>query len=45
VTKDEGRNVNRVRIEMFPGGGGIFPNKDHLIEIDDVAWSAVTPER
>lgn len=45
VTKEEGRNVNRVRIEMFPGGGGIFPTKDHLIEIDDVVWSAVTPER
>lgn len=45
VTKEEGRNVNRVRVEMFPGGGGIFPTKDHLIEIDDVTWRAVDAER
>lgn len=45
VTKEEGRNVNRVRIEMFPGGAGIFPTKDHLIEIDDVAWRSVQAER
>lgn len=44
VSKEEGRNVNRVRAEMFPGGGGIFPTKDHVIEVDDFGWSAVVTE-
>jgi hypothetical protein len=38
VQKEEGRRVDRVRIEMFPGGGGEFPAKDQVFEIDDVAW-------
>ncbi len=38
VQKEEGRCVDRVRIEMFPGGGGEFPAKDQVFEIDDLAW-------
>jgi hypothetical protein len=38
VQKEEGRCVDRVRIEMFPGGGGEFPSKDQIFEIDDLAW-------
>lgn len=38
VRKEEGRAVDRVRLEMFPGGGGEFPWKDAVIEFDDIAW-------
>jgi hypothetical protein len=38
VTKEEGRNINRVRLELFPGGGGAFPGKDLRIELGDVSW-------
>lgn len=39
VSKEEGRTINRVRFEMFPGGGGIFPTQDHEIHIDDLKWT------
>lgn len=45
VTKEEGRNVNRVRGELFPGGGGAFPSKDQVIEVDDFGWRAVRARR
>lgn len=45
VTKPEGLAINRVRAELFPGGGGIFPAKDYEIEVDDFAWATVIPER
>ncbi len=38
VTQEKGRNINRVRFETFPGGGGAFPSRDSWIEYDDVEW-------
>ena len=38
VRKEEGRCIDRVRLELFPGGGGDFPAKDHVIEIAGLAW-------
>lgn len=38
VTKDQGRQVDRVRLEIFPGGGGEFPSKPQVIALDDIAW-------
>lgn len=40
VTKEEGRVIDVLRMEMFPGGGGAVPEKDEVIEVDDVRWSA-----
>jgi hypothetical protein len=45
VAKEEGRNVNRVRAEIFPGGGGIFPTREHVIEVDDFGWKPLAPNR
>jgi hypothetical protein len=44
VTQESGRNVNRVRLELFPGGGGLTPTRDHIIEIDDFAWCGMERE-
>jgi hypothetical protein len=38
VRKEAGRCIDRVRLEIFPGGGGDFPAKDHVIELQDIAW-------
>lgn len=38
VRTEEGRAVDRVRLEMFPGGGGEFPSRDTAVEFDDIAW-------
>lgn len=45
VAKEEGRSVNRVRAELFPGGGGVFPAKDEIVEVDDFGWQALKPAR
>ncbi len=45
VTKPKGVAVNRVRAELFPGGGGAFPDKDYVIQVDDFCWAAARPER
>lgn len=34
-----GRQIDRVRLEVFPGGGGIVPSRDTWIEFDDLAWT------
>jgi hypothetical protein len=44
VTRESGRNFNRVRLELFPGGGGLTPTRDHIIEIDDFAWRGMARE-
>jgi hypothetical protein len=44
VTREEGRNFNRVRLELFPGGGGVTPTRDHILEIDDFSWRGMTRE-
>jgi hypothetical protein len=36
---EAGRQIDRVRLEVFPGGGGAFPSADTYLEIDDFAWS------
>jgi hypothetical protein len=41
VTQESGRNINRVRLELFPGGAGHTPTRDHIIEIDDFAWKGM----
>jgi hypothetical protein len=38
VRKEAGRRIDRVRLEFFPGGGGDFPDTDHVVELADVAW-------
>jgi len=38
VRDEAGRRIDRVRLEIFPGGGGDFPTKDHVIELQDIAW-------
>lgn len=38
VREEAGRSIDRVRLELFPGGGGDFPSKDYLIELQDIAW-------
>lgn len=38
VREETGRRIDRVRLEIFPGGGGDFPAKDHVIELTDIAW-------
>lgn len=40
VRGEMGRRIDRVRLELFPGGGGDFPDRDHVIELDDIAWGA-----
>lgn len=44
VRKEEGRCIDRVRLELFPGGGGDFPAKDHVIELQDIAWGVAEEE-
>lgn len=44
VTREEGRNFNRVRLELFPGGGGLTPTRDHIIEIDHFSWRGMGRE-
>lgn len=41
VTKDEGRTIDRLRLEVFPGGGGVFPSRDTGIDFDDITWSVI----
>jgi len=41
VTQESGRQIDRVRLELFPGGGGITPTRDHVIQIDDFGWRAL----
>ncbi len=41
VTKESGRHVDTLRMELFPGGGGEFPDKDYEIQISDVSWKPV----
>lgn len=38
VREEAGRRIDRVRWELFPGGGGDFPAKDHVVELRDIAW-------
>lgn len=40
VREEAGRRIDRVRLEIFPGGGGDFPAKDHVLELQGVAWGA-----
>jgi hypothetical protein len=41
VTQESGRQIDRVRLELFPGGGGLTPTRDHIIQIDDFSWRAL----
>ncbi len=38
VHVEEARKINRVRLELFPGGGGIFPAKDLKVDLSDLSW-------
>lgn len=40
VRNEEGRCASRVRLEMFPGGGGEFPRQDEVVEIRELVWGA-----
>ena len=44
VREEAGRRIDRVRLEIFPGGGGDFPSKDEVIDLADVAWGTEAPE-
>jgi hypothetical protein len=39
VREESGRNVNMLRFEIFPGGGGATPTRDSYLYIDDVSWT------
>jgi hypothetical protein len=39
VAKEEGRQIDKVRFEMFTGGGGEFPDKDYEVLIDYFKWT------
>lgn len=41
VREESGRQIDRVRLELFPGGGGVTPTRDHVIQIDDFGWRAL----
>jgi hypothetical protein len=43
VREEAGRRIDRVRLEFFPGGGGDFPDRDHVVELADVAWGKSDP--
>lgn len=44
VRTEDGRNINRVRLELFPGGGGDFPSRDLKVDLSDLSWGpAVHP--
>jgi hypothetical protein len=43
VFKEEGRNINRVRLEAFPGGGGDTPTRVNYFQVDDFQWFEVEP--
>jgi hypothetical protein len=38
VAKEDGRNINCVRITSFPGGGGTMPTRDANIQISIISW-------
>jgi len=40
VSKEAGRQIDRVRLESFPGGAGSVPTCDSFVEVDDVRWGA-----
>ena len=40
VREESARCIDRVRMEIFPGGGGAFPAKDFVIELQDIAWGS-----
>jgi hypothetical protein len=40
VRRETGRQIDRVRLESFPGGAGIVPTRDSFLEVDDFRWSA-----
>ena len=40
VSKEAGRQIDRVRLESFPGGAGIIPTRDSFLQVDDVRWFA-----
>lgn len=38
VTREAGRVVDTLRIEVFAGGGGKTPERDNTVQFDDVRW-------
>lgn len=38
VTRESGRVIDRLRLEMFNGGGGVVPSRDSFLKIDDLRW-------
>lgn len=44
IREEAGRRIDRVRLEFFPGGGGDFPAKDHVVELQDIAWGTPPAE-
>jgi hypothetical protein len=39
VRVEDARHIDRIRVEVFPGGGGAFPSRDTFIELDDIHWT------
>jgi len=37
----DGIGINRVRLELFPGGGGDFPTRDLRVDLSDLSWKPV----
>ncbi len=44
VTQESARQVDTLRFELFPGGGGDFPDKDYEIRVKDISWRPVVPQ-
>lgn len=38
---EDGIGINRVRLELFPGGGGDFPSRDLRVDLSDLSWKSV----
>ena len=41
VSREEGRMIDRVRFELFPGGAGHTPTMDHPVDFQSFGWRRV----
>jgi hypothetical protein len=39
VNREPGRQIDTLRFELFPGGGGNTPTRDNVVDVDDIEWS------
>lgn len=41
VGKESGRQIDRVRLESFPGGAGVVPTRDSFLKVSRFSWSSM----